>query len=96
MDQQADPQVTGAVWPGAEGIELTRHSTVWRPSVLEDALAQPLDLAKLNAAYNVVSLVDPLYKNVVNASFLITMLTFTGVLVWWGWVSLWRKTDSRG
>ena len=78
------------------GMELARHSIVWRPSVLEEALAHPLDLAKLNAAYNVVSLPDPLYKAVVNASFLITLLTLIGMLIWWGWVSLRRKEDSRG
>jgi hypothetical protein len=73
------------------GLSLAMHSSVWRVSVLEASVADPLDLGRVRAAFHIVSQPDPVYIAVVQGSALISGLALLALLGLWSWQWLGRS-----
>lgn len=65
------------------GLSLAMHSIVWRVSVLEASVSNPLDLQLLQTSYNIMPQPDPLYIAVVNGSALISAVAVLLLLGLW-------------
>ncbi len=73
------------------GLSLAMHSILWRVSVLEASVRNPLDLQLIQTSFNIVTQPDPIYMAVVNGSALLSALAVLLLLGLW----VWSRRQSR-